>query len=149
MRRIKVLVKHLSSGDVGAVRKLLSEVGCLLEELELVETLGEPTPECDDEIVLVLMSEAVCADPNLGDELAKTPNGGRRVICIWPGDGGVPAEEPDAVGKYAYSIISWSADKLRAAMADDDVLTFETCSGAPRPTVDTERNLCVGEKAQP
>jgi hypothetical protein len=149
MRRIKVLGKQLSPSVIEAVWKLLGEAGCSLDEIEVVETLGEPTPECDDEIVLLLMSAAVCADPDLDAELAKTPNGGRRAICIWPGDGSASADEPDAVGKYAYSIISWSAEKLRAALADDDDLIFETSSGAPRPTVDTERNLCVGEKAQP
>jgi len=149
MRRIKVLGKELSRDDIGAVRKLLGDAGCSPDEIELVETLGEPTPGCDDEIVIILLSPAACADPDLSAELEKTPNGGRRAICIWPSHSDASAEETDAVGKYAYSIVSWSAEKLRAALADDDVLIFETSSGAPRPTVDTERNLCVGEKAPP
>jgi hypothetical protein len=147
MRRIKVLGKQLSPTEVEAVQRLLAEVECSPEEIEVVESLGEPTPSCDDEIIILLMSTAACSDPNLDEELAKTPNGGRRVICIWPGDGSEPAIEPDAVGKYAYSIVPWDAEKLKTAVTDDDVLTFETASGAARPEVDTERNLCVGEKA--
>lgn len=148
MRRIKVLGKRLTGDDVDAIVKLLGEADCSTSEIEVVESLGEPTPDCDDEIVVVVLSEPACADPDLGTELEKTPNGGRRAICVWPSDADAAAKEPEAVGKYAYSIITWSAEKLRAALADDDDFIFETPSGSPRPQVDTERNLCVDEKAK-
>ncbi len=91
------------------------------------------------------MTPAACADASLDEELAKTQNGGRRAICIWPVEGDVPPEHPPAAKKYGYSIIPWDANKLRAVAADDDVFYFETPAGEPLPTVETERNLCVVE----
>jgi hypothetical protein len=132
-----------------AVTELAAEAGCSLEEIEVVSSIGGPVPGCDDEIVLVLMSPETCSDPLLEDELAKTPNGGRRAICIWPEKGAVPDEPPSAAKKYGYSIIPWDADKLCSVAADDDVLCFETPTGEPLPKVETERNLCVDEKAKP
>ena len=44
------------------------------------------------------------------------------------------------------AIFRWSAGKLRAVMADDDVTYFEKPDGIPMPKVETERNLCVEEE---
>src|ERR1700730_18207129 len=111
MRRIKILGRALSEGEVAAVCKLAAQAGFSPEEIELTASVGDPVPDCDDEIVLVLMSPGTCANAGLEEELAKTPNGGRRAICIWPAEGNVPAEPPRAVRKYGYSIIPWNADK--------------------------------------
>ena len=149
MRRIRIFGKALSDSEVAAVAELAAQAGCSPEEIEVTASVGDPLPDCDDEIVLVLMSPGTCADEGLEEELAKTPNGGRRAICIWPAKAEVPAEPPSAARKYGYSIIRWSADKLRAAAADDDVLCFETPDGAPLPKVEMEHNLCVDEQAKP
>ena len=149
MRRIRILGKALTDGEVVAISHLAAQAGCSPEEIEVTASVGDPVPDCDDEILLVLMSPATCADEGLEAELAKTPNGGRRAICVWPAEGEVPAEPPNGAKKYGYSIIPWNADKLRAVVADDDVLCFETSAGNPLPKVETERNLCVDEKATP
>jgi hypothetical protein len=145
MRRIKILGRALSDAEAAAAVNLAKEAGCAASEIEVTASLGDPIPDCDDEIVLVVMTPATCADASLEEELAKTPNGGRRAICIWPVEGDIPAEHPPAAKKYGYSIIPWDADKLRAVAADDDVFCFETPAGEPLPTVETERNLCVVE----
>jgi|SRR6266568_2812952 len=145
MRRVKILGKALSEVEIAAAVGLANEAGCTDSELEIVASIGDPVEDCDDEIVLVVMTPATCADADLDEELAKTPNGGRRAICIWPGEGDVPTEHPPAAKKYGYSIIPWDADKLRAVAADDDVFYFETPSGEALPAVETERNLCVVE----
>jgi hypothetical protein len=148
MRRIKLLGKALSRDEIGAVIELAKQAGCSAEEIEVVTRIGDPVPDCDDEIVLVLLSPATCTDPDLEQELAKTPNGGRRPICIWPPDGDVAAAPPAAASKYGYSIIPWDQGKLRSVAADDDTLCFEKPNGEPLPTVPTERNLCVEDEAQ-
>jgi hypothetical protein len=149
MRSIKILGKALGSEDTKALAALAAEAGCSPDEIEVVESVGEPDPDCDDEIVLVLASPAACADPDLEAELAAAQRGGRRAICIWPLSGEVTAEPPPAAQKYAYSIVPWDATKLRAVAADDDVLCFETAAGAPLPKPETERHVCVEEKAKP
>lgn len=145
MRRIKILGKALSDAEVAAAVDLATEAGCAAAEIEVTASVGDPLPDCDDEIVLVVMTPATCADASLEEELAKTQNGGRRAICIWPVGGDVPPEHPPAAKKYGYSIIPWDANKLRAVAADDDVFYFETPAGESLPTVETERNLCVVE----
>jgi hypothetical protein len=145
MRRIKILGKALSEVEIAAAADLAAEAGFAADEIEVTPSVGDPAPDCDDEIVLVVMTPGTCADESLEEELAKTQNGGRRAICIWPVDGDVPTEHPPAARKYGYSIIPWDADKLRTVGADDDVFYFETSTGDPLPAVETERNLCVVE----
>jgi hypothetical protein len=145
MRRIKIFGRALSGVEAAAAVDFAAEAGFTAAEIEVTASVGEPLADCDDEIVLVVMTPATCADVSLEEELAKTPNGGRRAICVWPTQGDIPDEHPSAAKKYAYSIIPWDAEKLRAVAADDDVFCFETPAGEPLPTVETERNLCVVE----
>jgi hypothetical protein len=149
MRRFKILGKGVSLDQQEHMKKLALQAGASKEEIEVIESVGEPDPKCDDEIILVLASPPVCADPDLEKELAATQQGGRRAICIWPEGQGASAEPPAAAKKYAYSIIRWDAHKLRVVAADDDELCFETPDGQTLPAPKTERNLCVEEKAKP
>ena len=128
---------------------LSSEAGFKSEEVDVIESVSEPDPDCDDEIFLLLASPETCVNPELEKELAAAQKGGgRRTICIWPADASPAAEPPVAAKKYAYSVIPWDADKLRAVAADDDVLCFEKPDGQPLPKPETERNLCVDDKAK-
>jgi hypothetical protein len=149
MRRFKILKKGTSGQEVKQLKALAIDAGFKLDEITIVDSVGEPDAACDDELILVLASSATCADPELESELVAAQRGGRRPICVWPEEGATASEPPDAAKKYAYSIIRWDADKLRVVAADDDELCFETPDGQPLPTPETERNLCVDEKAPP
>jgi hypothetical protein len=149
MRRLKVLAKGLTEVEVAAAKKLAAEAGFNPGEIEIVPSVGDPIPEYDDEIVLVVMTPSVCADAALEGELKETPNGGRRAICVWPAEGPAALDTPAGAANYAYSIIPWNAAKLRAVASDDDVLCFETPAGAPLPKVKMEHNLCIDDGAEP
>ena len=95
------------------------------------------------------MTPAVCADLHVEAELKKTPNGGRRSICIWPEGTQAGQELPAAAANYAYSIIPWKPEKFSAVAADDDVMCFETPAGTPLPKVKMDHNCCVEEQAKP
>jgi hypothetical protein len=144
MTRVKILRKKLNNDEIEKLKLLAVTAGYVHEEIELLDTISEPDVDCDDEVILVLASRDTCADPDLEKELAKTPNGGRRAVCVWP-EGAEPSELPAAVMKYCYSIIPWNAEKLQAVAADDDIMCFESATGEPLPKVETERNLCVEE----
>jgi hypothetical protein len=148
MRRFKIYSKGLSAEELRRMTALALEAGAVPDEIETIESVGEPDPQCDDEIILVLASPPVCGDPTLESELAAAQRGGRRAICIWPEGEGMPGQPPAAANKYAYSIIRWDAAKLRIVAADDDELCFETPEGQPLPAAKMERNLCVEEKAK-
>ena len=149
MKKVKLLTKGLTREEIDAAMKLLVEGGCDPGEIEVVAEIGAPDATCDDEFVILVMAPAVCVDPSIEAELKKTPNGGRRVICVWP-EGTPETEQPPAAAlNYAYSIIPWSADKFRAVAADDDVMCFETPTGVAMPRVKMEHNCCVEEKAKP
>src|SRR5258708_6670812 len=107
MRKIKLLTKGLTQAEIDAAMKLALAGGCSAEEMEVVVEVGEPEPACDEELVLVVMTPAVCADPDVETELKKTPNGGRRAICVWPESAEAKQQPPAAAAKYAYSIIQW------------------------------------------
>lgn len=149
MRKIKLLAKGLTKGEIDAAVKLAMAGGCAADELEVVGEVGEPDPVCDDEVVLVVMTPGVCATPEVEAELKKTPNGGRRVICLWPESAEAKQQPPAPVAKYAYSIIPWKSEKLSAVAADDDVMCFETPDGTPLPKVKMDHNECVEEQAKP
>jgi hypothetical protein len=149
MQKVKVLTKGLTQQEIEAAMHLAVEAGFDQSVVEAKADIGAPDPECDDEIVLFVMAPALCTDPSLEAELKKTPNGGRRAICVWP-EGTTAGEQPPAtVSRYAYSIIPWSADKFRAVAADDDVMCFETPDGLAMPQVKMEHNCCVEEKVKP
>lgn len=150
MRRVKILTQALSADEIEKAKTLAAKAGFQPMEIEVSPLVGEPDPGCDDEIVLVLASSSVCADPNLEAELAAAQRGGRRAVCVWPEDADdAPTEPSEAMKKYAYSIIRFDAERLRVVAADDDALCFEGPTGEPLPTPETERNLCVDEKAKP
>jgi hypothetical protein len=149
MRKVRVLARGLTQAEVEAAKKLAVEGGCTPDEIDVVAELGEPDPECDDELVLVIMTPTLCGDTKLETELKKSPNGGRRAICVWPAQAAGKQEPPAAVSNYAYSIIPWSADKFRAVAADDDVMCRETPDGVAMPQVKMEHNCCVDEGAKP
>lgn len=146
MQKIKLLTKWLTKKDIDAAMTLLAEGGCDAGGIETVAEIGAPDPACDDELVVLIMVPAVCDDPSIETELKKTPNGGRRAICIWPEGTPGTAQPPVAASNYAYSIIPWSAGKFCAVAADDDVMCFETPDGIPMPKVKMEHNICVEEK---
>jgi hypothetical protein len=149
MRRVKILKKGLSPAEVKGMEALAIAAGFKTDEIEVVASVSEPDVACDDEIILVLASPAICADPELESALAAAQRGGRRAICVWPEEGAATLEPPAAAKNYAYSIIRWDAKKLRVVAADDDELCFETPDGQTLPAPKTERNLCVDEKAKP
>ncbi len=148
MSDIKILGKTLKAEEVEALTGLATEAGCDVHDIEVVESVGEPDPDCDDEILLILATPATCSQPDLEKDMAKAMNGARRVIWVWPKDGEA-AEVPEATKKYSYSIIPWNAEKLSAVAANDDVTCFELPTGQPLPKEKTERNLCVEEIKKP
>jgi hypothetical protein len=149
MRKIKVFARNLSDDEIKAAINLAAQAGCAPEEIDVVNAIGEPEPACDDELVLVVMTAAVCGDPDLEAELKKTPNGGRRAICVWP-EGAEQGQQPtQPVANYAYSIIPWNPDKFSAVAADDDVMCFESPEGTALPKVKMEHNCCVEVEAKP
>jgi hypothetical protein len=148
MRRIKVLTEGLSTTELAATKALAAEADFAVDETELVDSVGEPDSQCDDEMILILMTPAICASPILESALVAAQRGSRRAVLVWPKGAG-PVEPPAAAKKYAYSIIRHDADKLRVVAADDDELCFEKANGAPLAKPEMERNLCVEEKATP
>ncbi len=59
MRRIRVLGKTLDPAAVGALMALSSEAGFKSEEVDVIESVSEPDPDCDDEIFLLLAKHPV------------------------------------------------------------------------------------------
>ncbi|HCX16611.1 MAG: hypothetical protein CL533_18365 [Afipia sp.] len=149
MRRLRIFTKHLTSEEIAALSALAAASGFAADEIETVLEIGAPLVDCDDEVILIPISAAACAAPDLEDDVKQVSNGARRAICVWPEDAEAEVEVPASARKYAYSIVPWNAEKLQAAAADDDVLIFEMPSGDVMPKVYTERNLCVDEEAQP
>ena len=145
--RIKIFGRKLTETEAEGLRALAADAGCPAGQIETITSMGEPDPDGEDEVILLLGTPSTCADSDLENELAQAVKGGRRVIWIWSKDTET-AVLPVAAAKYSYSVIPWDAAKLCAVVADDDVMCFESPIGDPLPKVPTERNLCVDEKVK-
>lgn len=149
MTVIKLYRHGLSKDEVEELLKMAaSAAGIPQSGIEIVEEVGEPEEDCDDEVILTILTPSINTDDKFEKNLEKAPIGGRRAICIW-GKTGEQFPLPPAVQKFSYSIIPWNLDKLRAAIVLDDVTCFENPSGQPLPPVDTDRNVCVVEQKKP
>ena len=145
---MKVFARKLTEAETETVAALAADAGCLADQIEVITLMGNPDPDNEDEVILLLGTPNTCADPDLETVFAQALKGGRRVIWIWPKEAET-ASLPAAAAKYSYSVIPWNSEKLRAVAADDDVMCFESPIGDPLPKVPTERNLCIDEKAKP
>ena len=146
MRRIRILGRNLSKEAVAAMKRLAAEVAQPGDKVEVIDAVGEPDPDCDDEIVLISASPETCADPALEGDLKTTQRGGRRAICVWPEHSGAGPQPTEAMLNHAYSIIQFEAGRCRTVVDEEDQHIFETPDGQPLPKPETERNLCVDEK---
>jgi hypothetical protein len=146
MRRITIVGRNLKDEEIEQIKRLAEDAGMTGDEIEVVDAVGEPDPDCEDEIVLILASPETCVDPALETDLATTQRGGRRAICVWPHDAAPGAQPPDSMNKYAYSIIRFDTERFRVVATEEDQHCFENPDGQPLPKPKTERNLCVDEE---
>lgn len=148
MSGVKIFGKSLTNQEVAALKALAAEAGCDPKSLQVIDSIGEPDPDGDDEVVLILATPTTCVEAGLEKEMAKAANGARRAIWVWP-KGATTGEVPEATKKYSYSVVPWNAEKLAAVVADDDVVCFELPSGQSMPKVKMEHNLCVEDPKKP
>src|SRR5271170_2826311 len=121
MTRFTILGKCLTEAEIEELKALLCQIGCPFDEIVVVDAVDDPDPDVEDDIILVLGTDATCADADMETNLAKAAaNGARRAIWIWPKDAKA-VELPASAKNYSYSVIPWSPEKLRAVAADDDV----------------------------
>src|SRR5258708_5640351 len=99
MSCLKIFGKVLTKQQVEDLKGLLESAGCDPAQIEVLNAVGIPDPDCDDEVIIVMLTPAVCEADDLEKNVAQAQNGGRRVICIWPKDT-AEVEAPPAAKKY-------------------------------------------------
>jgi hypothetical protein len=145
MVKATILGRGLDPLEIEGLLSLLAEAGSCEGPVDVTEAITPVSPDQDDAVILLLGTPGTCADNELEANLAQIPASMQRAIWVWPKNSAA-SNPPPAARKYCYSIVPWSAGKLRAVMADDDVTYFEKPDGIPMPKVETERNLCVEEE---
>ena len=148
MTKISIYRSKSAPEDLKKLADLAHAAGHDPNSNEIVDQIGEPSENCEDEVILVLATSDNCKDPGFETALSRVPNGGRRAVCVWQ-EGAQEFELPTAAKNFAYSIVPWNPERLRVVLADDDIVCFESPTGAPLPKVPTERNLCVEETGKP
>jgi hypothetical protein len=141
MARIKICKRNLVKAQLEKLLELLAAAGCPAADIELVDEIGPPIEEVLDQIALFILDESVCGQPEFQEQVNIAPGAGYRAICIWP-EGAAEFDVPEPVRKYAYSIVSWNAERLRVALADDDVNVFEAPTGRPWTADEMKRHEC-------
>jgi len=139
--KVHVFIEGLAQDEIQALILLLEAAGVPSAEIVLVDEVEAPTDECQEDVFVFLLTPESIASAATQEAISKVPNGGRRAICIWPQDASDELPPP-AAAKFSYSTVSWDAERLRAAIADDDTTCFEKPSGEPILPPETERNEC-------
>lgn len=164
MPRIRIY-QH-DSVDEEALIKLLEEAGCHVpdaavaaeaefgsaegkentaeEEGFKTDEDGGTTPQaevCDPEVIVMVLTPAVCGSADVEHELKAAANGRCRVVGIWPSGSGGGVTLPDAFRKYGASEVSWSPAEVGDVICGRRIIHRDS-SGAARPAVTTDRNCC-------
>jgi hypothetical protein len=140
--KVHVFIEDLAQEEIEALILLLEAAGVLPDEIGVVDEVETPTDECQEDVFVFLLTPETIASAAAHEAISEVPNGGRRAICVWPKEASDELPPPPAVAKFSYSIVSWNAERLRAAIADDDTTCFEKPSGEPILPPETERNEC-------
>jgi hypothetical protein len=140
--KVHVFVEGLANDEIEELILLLEAAGVPADEIVLVDEVKAPTDECQEDVFVFLLTPETIASAAAQEAISQVPNGGRRAICVWPEDASDELPPPPVAFKFSYSTISWNAERLRAARADDDTTCFEKPSGEPIPPPETERNEC-------
>lgn len=80
MAKVKILKKTISEQELKEMFALLEGAGCDAGDIEVIESVGAPDSESEDEVVVVLGSSANCDDPALEEELAKVQKDRKSVV---------------------------------------------------------------------
>src|SRR6185369_7043617 len=100
----KVRIYKPKSETDAALKELLEQAGCPVENNEKIEEPAEDEPliagssepvdeedelvgdgeACDPEILVIVLSDDVCASETIDDDLKKAVNEGCRVVGVWP-----------------------------------------------------------------
>lgn len=141
MTAVRILKAGLSGAQIQATKDLAIAAGCDAADVSTIDAVGEPEPSGQDEVVLVVLVPPNLEAGALEAELKKVPTGGRRAVCVWP-EGGATGAIPDVVGKFCYSIIRWSPDRLRDVLAGDGDNVFEGANGEALPDPNQDHLEC-------
>jgi hypothetical protein len=139
--KVHVFVDGLAQEEVETLILLLDAAGVPADEIVLVDEIEPATDDCQEDVFLFLLTPETIASAAAQEAISEVPDGGRRAICVWP-EGAIDELPPPAAAKFSYSTVSWNAERLRTAIADDDTTCFEKPSGEPIPPPETERNEC-------
>jgi hypothetical protein len=139
--QVHIFTKDLTQDEVQALILLLGAAGVPADEIVLLDEVEPPTDDCQEDVFVFLLTPETIASAAAQEAISTVPNGGRRAICVWP-EGAADELPPPAAAKFSYSTVSWNAEHLRTAIADDDTTCFEKPSGEPIPPPETERNEC-------
>jgi hypothetical protein len=141
MIKVHILRRDLSTTDAGALRALLIDAGCPSGQIDVVDHVGAPGENSDEEVVVTVLSSSVLTAPDLEVTLLNTLNGGRRTIGVWPKN----CEQeslPPAVLKYCFSVVPWDPDRIRLVVTGEDYICFESPRGEPLETPSEEHRIC-------
>ena len=141
MAKIHIHRRNLSATDANNLRTLLVDAGCQNGEIDVIDHIDPPEEDSDQELVLTVLSPDVLTDPGLEASLLSTINGGRRAIGIWPKNS-EQERIPAAVLKYCFSVVPWDSERIRAVVAGEDCICFETPHGEPLETPPEEHRVC-------
>jgi hypothetical protein len=141
MAKVQIYGGGLGKDETNALMQLLVEAVVPPADIEVVGAVDAAADGCEQDVFIFLLAPEAVGSCAMDGEIAKVPDGGRRAICVWPQDS-TEASPPASAAKFSYSIVSWNPERLRVALADDDVTCFEDPTGEPLPAEDTERLEC-------
>jgi len=154
---MRVIIVRSSSQDPerSALEQLLDEAGIGCEAFPANEipanvlaapdeTVGEDETEAptasDNLVLVVVLSEAVDSDDELGKAVMRCAGSGARVVGVWLA-GARETTTPKCIEDYGFAVVHWNTADVRRAVIGQEA-EWQNPQGARRPTPYLKRNVC-------
>lgn len=155
---MRVIIVRSSSQDPerSALEQLLDEAGIGCEAFPANEipanvlaapdeTVGEDKTEAptasDNLVLVVVLSEAVDSDDELGKAVMRCAGSNVRIVGVWPAGASDNAQPPKCIEDFGYTSSPWKPEEVSREITGK-APEWPKPDGTPRPDPKTKRNKC-------
>ena len=149
--RLRELLEEAGCADFVEVDDAEEEAAVLTDAFASEPVEGEPeeggscdegSDEIDPDVLIVVLTPELNADPGLEGSLRKAVSEGCNIVGIWP-IGTCAGAAPSGFKKYSSDQVIWGSDAVRKAIFGGvEEPAYQAPDGAPQQAVKTPRNCC-------
>lgn len=142
MAKVHIFRNGLKDEELQELIELLKAVGCevVMDEDDDIALAPDGDAE-DEEVLVVVLTDACLRDPALGVAAKRLTAAGGRLVGLWP-KGAKDGEIPGPLEKHGADVATWNRTAVARAIEGEKEPQWETAKGAPRAEPTTKRHRC-------